>query len=283
LSVPPEGTGLLFEEEAVPPLRRHGTIHVGTSGFSFDDWRGVFYPGRLERGRWLTFYARHFTAVEINATYYRTPAPAAFQAMVDRTPEGFGFWVKVPGQATHTADDFSAAMSRFLEAVKPLNDAGRLRGFLAQFPPSFRRSVRAFDRVSRLHDALKDRMLAVEFRHNGWLVDETFAFMKDRGLVYVVVDLPPLPGLPGPELHITGPASYVRFHGLNSRAWNNPSLGDRYDYEYSLSQLKEWLPRIAELDGESSTSYLFFNNCHAGQAVKNARMLRQLLEMESDQ
>jgi len=288
VSVSPNSTGLLFKEEAVKPIEQYGKIHIGTSGYSFVDWRGTFYPNRLKRERWLAFYARHFTAVEINATYYRTPPPATFQTMAERTPDDFEFWVKVPGTATHTDEDFSREMKQFLEAVRPLAEAGKLKGYLAQFPYSFRRSKEAFDRLSRLHDAVDTRAqagemeLAIEFRHKEWLARETFDFLKTRGLVYVIVDLPPLPNLPGSEVHITGQVAYVRFHGRNSQNWFDQQLGDRYDYEYSSSQLKEWLPHITSLAEEGSTSYIFFNNCHAGQAVKNARMLRQLLEIEFD-
>ncbi len=288
MSVSLDRTGLLFKEETVKPTTQHGRTHIGTSGYSFTDWRGTFYPNRLKREQWLAFYARHFTAVEINATYYRTPPPASFRAMAERTPDNFEFWVKVPGQATHTDEDFSQDVKQLLEAVRPLAEAGKLKGYLAQFPYSFRRSSEAFDRLSRLHDAVDTRAqageleLAIEFRHKDWLARETFDFMRTRGLVYVIVDLPPLPNLPGAEVHRTASTAYIRFHGRNSRNWFNQKLGDRYDYEYSLSELNEWLPHITRLDEEGSTNYIFFNNCHAGQAVKNARMLRQLLEMEFD-
>jgi len=87
-------TGFLFEEQFPQPLKRLGKIQIGTSGYSFNDWQGPFYPKGLQRGQWLSYYARHFSVVEINVTYYRTPSPSAFQSMVEKTPEGFEFWVK---------------------------------------------------------------------------------------------------------------------------------------------------------------------------------------------
>ncbi|MDP8241115.1 MAG: DUF72 domain-containing protein [Candidatus Hatepunaea meridiana] len=273
-------TNLLFDEETPKPIQRLGKIHIGTSGYSFNDWQGPFYPKGLPRGKWLDYYAQHFSAVEINATYYRTPPLATFQSMVDRTPDDFEFWVKVPGLATHTNDDFSQSVQQFIEAIKPLSDAGKLKGVLAQFPPYFRRSVKSQDKLACLKDSIGETRLAVEFRHKDWLVDETYVFLTDHRIMYVVVDLPDLPDLPGSEIHKSDAVSYVRFHGRNSRTWNNTELGDRYDYDYSTDELTKWLPRIAELDAEGSTAYLFFNNCHAGQAVKNAKMLRQMLELE---
>ncbi|NQT33783.1 DUF72 domain-containing protein [bacterium] len=273
-------TDSLFREETVKPVDGHGKIHIGTSGYSFNDWKGVFYPQKLKREQWLSYYARHFSAVEINATYYRTLQPAAFQKMVDRTPDDFEFWVKVPGQVTHTDEDFTGTIDQFQQSVKPLKEAGKLKGFLAQFPFSFRRGEKTFKRIARLHEAVRGETLAVEFRNRDWIVDETIKFLTELNIVTVTVDLPRLPALPGMESHFTGPVSYVRFHGRNSRTWYNSHLGDRYDYEYSPAELKEWLPRIIRPDEEGSATYLFFNNCHAGQAVKSARMLRDMLELE---
>ncbi len=200
--------------------------------------------------------------------------------MADRTPDSFEFWVKVPGLVTHTDEDFEGAIDQFLQSVIPLQEAGKLKGFLAQFPFSFRRGDKAFARIAQLHEAVRDETLAVEFRNRDWIVDETIKFLSERGIVSVTVDLPRLKTLPGMESHLTGPVSYVRFHGRNSRTWYDSHLGDRYDYDYSSDELKEWLLRIHKLDEEGSTTYLFFNNCHAGQAVKNARMLRDMLELE---
>ena len=277
---PLEETGLLFEDVKPEPIQGHGKLQIGTSGYSFDDWRGMFYPEKLNRNRWLNYYARFFSCVEINATYYRTPPSSTFASMMERTPDDFEFWVKVPGLATHSNDDFTEAMAQFLEAVKPLKKSGKLKGFLAQFPQSFRRNEKNLQRVAELHDAVKGNTLAVEFRRAEWTVEEMFEFLKNREIVYVAVDLPSLPDLPGTDVRSTARISYVRLHGRNSRTWYNPKLGDRYDYEYTVDELREWLPRIRHLDERCSTTYLFFNNCHAGQAVKNARMLRQLLELE---
>jgi len=273
-------TSLLFEEELPQPIRGRGLIHIGTSGYSFKDWRGTFYPKGLRQDQWLEFYARYFSVVEINATYYRTPPASVFQTMVDRTPEHFEFWIKVPGGVTHKGENVAGEMKPFIEAVKPLEQARRLKGFLAQFPQSFKYSEKALDRIARLQDVASDINLAVEFRHDEWQRDETFAFLNKRGLIYVIVDLPQMKGLPTADVHVSSHVRYIRFHGRNRKNWHNTELGDRYDYNYSETELSEWLQKIKALDEEGATTYLFFNNCHAGQAVKNARMLRQLLELE---
>jgi uncharacterized protein YecE (DUF72 family) len=273
-------TALLFEEILPKPLQGRGTIQIGTSGYSFKDWRESFYPKGLDQGQWLSFYARHFNVVEINATYYRTPPTSTFQLMVDRTPEHFEFWVKVPGGVTHQGEDIKTIMMAFLEAVKPLEEAGRLKGLLAQYPPSFRYNEKSLDELACLKDLVSNIYLAVEFRQEEWIKDEVFSFLIEHELIYVIADLPHLRGLPRPDIQITSSIRYIRFHGHNQHTWYNPQLGDRYDYNYSETELKKWVSKIKVLDEENSMAYLFFNNCHAGQAVKNARMLRQLLELE---
>jgi uncharacterized protein YecE (DUF72 family) len=270
-------TADLFAEAHPQPIHKHGRIYVGTSGYSFPDWRGVFYPAGLPQNEWLTYYARHFAAVEVNATYYRLPPPSTFARMAERTPEGFDFWVKVPGEATHGDEALPPLMERFLEAVMPLAEAAKLRGALAQFPNSFHRADAGWERVVNLQEELKGLPLAVEFRRDEWYDDRTCSDMAARGMVMVAADMPDLPGLPRLLLRATAQVAYVRLHGRNQRNWYNPRLGDRYDYEYSPAELESWVSRVARLNEKTAATYVFFNNCHLGQAVKNAKMLRQLI------
>ena len=269
-----------IQEESPAPLKLRGSIHIGTSGFSFPDWTGVFYPPRLPRSDWLAYYAREFSAVEINATYYRIPPPATFQRMADETPEGFNFWVKVPGEVTHGDGDVAPVMDSFLDALKPLTESGKWRGALAQFPNSFAPSPHAWSRILKARDALRGEPLAVEFRRAEWLTAGVLERLAAEGLVSVTVDLPALDGLPATRSMVTGEFGYARLHGRNRAAWYDRRAGDRYDYEYSSTELEAWLPHVRTLDERAPSTFIFFNNCHAGQAVKNARMLKALLALE---
>ncbi len=273
-------TGSLFSEDQPQPVKNKGLIHTGTSGFSFADWKDSFYPPGLSRDRWLQYYARHFTVVEINATYYRIPSASVFAGMVERTPDEFGFWVKLPRQATHERVGLQDILLQFLNAVQPLTESGKLLGYLAQFPVSFRPTEENFSWIAGLRESIPDVPLAVEFRHEDWLRENTFDFLTDHNLVFVVVDEPSIKGLLPAVLKVTGSIGYIRFHGRNARTWYNTAAGDRYDYDYSQTELKEWVPRVISMDEMAPLTYLFFNNCHAGQAVKNARMMQQLLENE---
>lgn len=277
---PDSTTGSLFYDDAPQPVNAKGKIHIGTSGFSFKDWKGAFYPTRLSRDRWLQYYARHFTVVEINATYYRILSPSVFAGMVNRTPPNFGFWVKLPKQATHERNGLRKAMKEFQSAVSPLAGSGKLLGYLAQFPASFRFDKENIRWIRTLREITSDTQLAVEFRHDCWIQEEVFSFLRENDLISVTVDEPSIKGLPRTVLRVTGKVGYVRFHGRNARTWYNPAEGDRYDYEYSPTELKEWIPGVKTMDEMAPLTYLFFNNCHAGQAVKNARMMQKLLENE---
>src|SRR3970282_2297393 len=110
------------------------------SGYSFADWVGPFYPPGMRASDFLRHYAEHFPAVEVNATYYRIPAPDTFERMEKKTPPGFRFVVKLHQSRTHEASAAPAICRELLDAIAPLREAGKLDGLLAQFPWAFRRT-----------------------------------------------------------------------------------------------------------------------------------------------
>ena len=112
-------------------------VRVGTSGYSFQDWRGNFYPEGIDKGKMLDHYVQHFNTVEINTTYYRIPHPRVFENMVSKAPEGFDFMVKVPQSFTHRRTDLEQDRDCIHQAIAPLVESGKLDGLLAQFPYSF--------------------------------------------------------------------------------------------------------------------------------------------------
>ena len=284
-------TGFPPEEEE--PLRADPgrRIFVGTSGYSFADWVGPFYPPGTRPGDFLAHYARHFPAVEVNATYYRVPPPAAMAAMERKTPPGFRFMVKVNQAMTHERLLDPALVRSFRAAIAPLKDAGKFDGLLAQFPWGFRRSEANETHLSRLRGSLGDDPLFVEFRHDSWAGAEVAARLRAAGLGFCAVDEPALEGLMPPVTHVTAADAYVRFHGRNARNWwggashgaargtaDAPrATGDRYDYDYAADELREWVEKVRDLANQARRAYLFFNNCHAGQAARSARLMQQLL------
>ena len=249
-------------------------IYVGTSGYYFPGWKGIFYPSRIRNESMLSFYARHFPAVELNFTYYGIPHPSVFEKMIERTPEGFLFSAKLNGRITHERD--TEAIYEFSESIAPLRESGRLCALLAQFPYSFSRSRRNMRYLRLLREMFPDDELVVEFRNSSWLRRRTFDFLKREGLGYCCVDEPQIPGLLPPTALATSRIAYVRFHSRNGRNWYGNN-GQRYNYLFSRKELMEWTPKIESLTDEVEKVYIFFNNCHAGHAAVNATELQDLL------
>lgn len=252
-------------------------IRIGTSGYSFDDWHGPFYPADLSRGKRLEFYAARFPVVEVNSTYYRIPHPAVFRRMEEKTPDRFRFFVKLNQAVTHKGRADADHFREFLVAISPLEEAGKLQGALAQFPWSFRRSGRNVAYLEHLRNRMEGRPLFVEFRHDSWAREETFGELEELGIGFCSVDEPRLRGLFPPIARATNGIGYVRFHGRNEANWWGRGAGDRYDYDYRDEELAEWIGLIRELESAAADTYIFFNNCHAGRAAGNAARMGELL------
>jgi len=252
-------------------------MRIGTSGYSFADWQGPFYPAGLEKSQWLEYYSRFFNCVEVNSTYYRIPHPRVFSHMAEKTPPGFEFVVKVHQETTHARRENATACKQLLESVAALRECGKLSGFLAQFPYSFKNSQPSRGYLAATRQLLGDDPLFVEFRHSSWLQPEIEAFLRQQQIGYVCVDEPSLPGLLPPQRVVTTDTGYVRFHGRNAQNWWDTTQGDRYDYDYSSEELTDWQERIAAILPEVKKLYLFFNNCHHGRAPQNALQMRVIL------
>lgn len=254
-------------------------ILVGTSGYSYRDWIGPFYPPGLPSHEMLSYYSCHFSFAEINSTYYSLPGQKTFAAMVKKVPLDFVFTVKAHRSLTHERGDTAPGNARaFKEALKPLVDEERLGAVLLQFPYSFHNTEQNRQYLARLAELFDGLPLVVEFRHRGWVARATWDFLSALRLGYTCVDTPRLKGLPGPVVRCTSPTAYVRFHGRNAgRWWEHQEAYERYDYLYSREELEEWVPRILSLSERAGRVFVAFNNHYRAQAVRNARMLGDLL------
>jgi len=267
-------------------------ILIGTSGFSFADWKNTIYPANLPAGRMLAYYALNlgFSAVEINSTYYRLPTSESMRLMERKTPAGFEFVVKAFKGMTH--DPFDSRMEtpdektiseyflRFSEAIAPLVEAGKLGAVLLQFPVFFYPSLKSKEYLLYAKDALGNIPVVIEFRNHSWARNETFEFLQSNGLAYCAVDEPKLPRLMPFAPEVTSRIAYVRFHGRNPNWFNSP-LSERYNYFYSDEELAEFVPLIRRMDALAGKTYVFFNNCHAGYAAKNARKFALMLDINT--
>lgn len=251
---------------------------IGTCGYSYQDWKGVFYPPDIDRGKMLDHYATVFKTVEINSTYYRIPHAGVFYHLDRKTPPDFEFIVKVNQETTHARTADSTALAALCEAVRPLIEAGKFCGFLAQFPYAFKNTQPNREYLCRTRERAGDYPLFVEFRNDTWNRPEVFPFLKANRLGYVNVDEPRLRGLLPPQAILTTDTGYVRFHGRNTAQWWKGSNESRYFYQYRPDELQEWLAHLRTLIKRSGKTYLFFNNHPQGNAVKNALELKKMLD-----
>ena len=162
------------------------TILVGTSGYDYPEWRGKFYPERLAAKKMLGFYAARFSAVEINATFYRMPSETTVAAWAAATPPGFVFALKAPRRITHARRlrDVDEPLRLFVDVAHALGD--KLGPLLFQLPPNFARDT---DRLAGLLFALPPGLpVALEFRHPSWFADDVYALLARRDAALCIAD-----------------------------------------------------------------------------------------------
>jgi len=238
------------------------TVHIGTSGWSYDHWEGVLYPPGLAPRDRLARYVSAFDTVELNASFYRWPPDVRFRSWNARLPPGFTMSVKGPRGLTHAKKLYSPEV--WLERIKSgWHELGDKRAvLLMQLPPAMTRDD---DRLSYFLARVPDWMpVAVELRHPSWNVDEVFGMLEHFGTAYCVMSGAGLPCI----LRATSEVVYVRLHG--------PSHDHLYGGSYSDDDLSWWAHRIAEWRAEGRSVYAYFNNDGDGNAVRNALTLKRL-------
>ncbi|WP_026370180.1 DUF72 domain-containing protein [Kallotenue papyrolyticum] len=253
-------------------------LRIGTSGYSYADWKGCFYPPDIKPGEMLAFYAREFDTVEINYTYYRPPSARTLAAMAANVPPGFLFTIKATREMTHEREDNAAAFRDFVAALAPLIADGKFGCVLAQFPSSFRQGEAERRYLATFRERLGDLPLVYEFRHRSWLDEAVLAFLRALDVGFCCVDEPRFASLMPPVAVATNRIGYVRFHGRNAaKWWQHEHAWERYAYRYSEDELREWVPRVQTLRQQCDVVYLFANNHYQAGAIDTARKLRALL------
>jgi uncharacterized protein YecE (DUF72 family) len=249
------------------PKRKGGNdrrvIRIGCSGWSYQHWRGVFYPQSGSSSRWLELYAQEFDTVEINATFYRLPAVKTVEGWASRTPDDFLFAVKASRYLTHVKRlrEIVEGMKRMDACVEPLRGASKLGPMLWQLPPHFHRDDGLLESTL---EALTPGRHAFEFRDPSWFAEDVYQLLQQHGAALVVADR--APAAPSPWV---GPASwsYLRFHS-----------GRAGDGNYGTRELGAWATRVASQRGDV---FAYFNNDWQGFAIANARTLRGLVKLGS--
>lgn len=253
-------------------------VRIGTAGYAYRGWQGAFYPGGIRPQEMLAYYARQFPVVEINSSFYGVPTVANAARMARRTPDGFGFTLKVPKSASHgrSTEDLPA----FKLAVECIAAAGKLRGLIFQVPESFRDTPRNRAWLAFVGALLHPHRVAVEFRHRSWDRAGLNEWMDRVGLDLVSVAVPEIASLFPSGLRIANRRIYVRMHSLVAENWYGGGSG-RYNFSFHEEVLRDWAEALqsAASGGLADEGLVFFNNDGGGQAVANARRLGEILEI----
>lgn len=266
-----------------------GEIRVGTCAWS--DYTG-FYPPHLPVQHRLSYYAHHFSVVEIDNTFYAMPTVQRMEKWMQQTPAHFCFDVKAPAALTlHDRGDPERVelvdlFSAFSEALLPLFQKGKLGVILLQFPPWFAPDAGSWRYLERAVARLQPYTVAVEFRERSWFEDErrtqeTLVRLREVGAVHVIADEPQIGRDCIPAIWaVTHPQfAVLRMHGRNQKTWRGPhtSSRERFDYHYTVGELAELLPDVQRIAGRVKTLHLLMNNNAKDYAWRNALDWKRLL------
>ncbi len=272
-----------------------GSIRVGTAGWSYKDWDGVFYPSGMLRRKLhpLLLVARCFDTVEINTSFYGhiKPELAKLWARIanDVNPN-FVFTAKLHRSFTHSPlaamEPTSAASIRpndederlAREGLEALAATGKFGALLIQFPVSFKNTSLNREYLETLLRQFIEYPRTVEVRHSTWNNPETIAYFAERNVSFCNIDQPQIGRSLEPTSHVTSAIGYVRLHGRNYDQWfEAENAADRYNYLYKGSELAGWKDRVEEIAQKAKVTYVVTNNHFEAKAGVNALQLKHML------
>ena len=241
-----------------------GRLIVGTSGFTYKDWEGRFYPKGTGRKK-LEYYSQHFNAVEINATFYRTMKSSVISGWYERTPDDFYFVLKAPRYITHMKKlvDCEDRVLSFVEQATLLGE--KLYCILLQLPPSFKKDIGKLENfVKILPNTTK---WAVEFRHKSWFDKDVYQLLNRHNIAFVIQSSPVFEPL---DIR-TADFSYIRFHGISN--W--------YYHNYTPQEISG-AAEIAKRHLKLGDVLAFFNNDYEAFGVYNAKTFINMVQKSTE-
>lgn len=244
--------------------KQDGQIHVGTSGWSYDHWKGPFYPQDLPGTRMLEYYARHFKSVEVNNSFYRLPEKQTLRHWYECTPDDFRFTAKASRYITHMKKlrEPQKTVPVFLQRISLLGD--KLGPILFQLPPHWHCNT---ERLGSFLDSLSDEFhYTFEFRDSSWLNRQTFELLARHKVSFCIYELE---GFVTPQ-EITASHIYVRLHGP----------GEAYQGSYTNKSLSAWARTLTDWAQRGNTVYCYFDNDQGGYAAINAGQLQDMLAQQ---
>jgi uncharacterized protein YecE (DUF72 family) len=288
-----------------------GKILVGTSSWADPGFVEEWYPPGMPSRDRLPWYARRFDAVEVNSSFYAIPEPGTVARWAEVTPDDFVFDYKLHralsrhaaqvdslppdmrdgldvgprGRVRLTAALEGELVKRTLDAVAPLEQAGKLGAFLLQLTPSFSPRRHSLDELAVLIEALGGRPLAIEFRHRGWVegdrLEATLDWLAEYGAAFVAVDAPKQDEftiMPDVDAVTRPDLAYIRLHGRNAEGYlKGKSVAERFGWDYSDKELEEVAERARGMAEEAGLVHVMFNNNRGADAPTSARKFRMLM------
>lgn len=246
-------------------ISNRGSLYIGTSGWSYQHWAGIFYPGNIPPAQFLEYYFTKFDCVELNASFYQLPFKATVSGWMRRTPERFRFCTKLSRFITHQKHlaNCEEALKNYFDRIEGLNP--KLGPILIQLPPGFPYDKERFvDFMETLQQQQYGYRFAVEIRDESWIRDEFFDLLSRYSVAFVIPDA----GGKFPYAEaVTTDFIYLRFHGRKQL----------YATDYTTNDLTCFSEKIQEWLNEGKDVWAFFNNDFGGYSPKNALELKEIM------
>ncbi len=244
-------------------------IHIGTSGYSYNDWLGNFYPQFCSPKDFLRFYASVFNTVEVDSTFYRIPTIETVKTWKKTTPPDFIFTAKFPQTVTHEGalESRVANLKAFIDVMRHLEE--KLGPLLLQFPYGFNPVEHDGILKGLLDNIPEGAKTAVEVRNRKWLKPEFYELLRERGIALCFIDHPWMPR----KTEKTADYTYIRFLGDRKKIENDFSY-ERFNHE---ADLKWWVDLMEEFSREKGEVYAYFNNHYSGHSPTTARRMVEII------
>lgn len=270
-------------------------VRIGTAGWSYKDWEGIFYPSGMQRRKQhpLEYLARFFDTTEINTSFYGPLKPELAKLWcrkIESVNKNFLFTAKLYRAFTHSPMSLTEPTSaasirptdddeiRTREGLDAIANEGRLGALLIQFPVSFKNTSLNREYLERLLRQFIEYPRVVEVRHSSWNDAETLASFSQKNVGFCNIDQPVLGRSLAPTEHVTGTIGYIRLHGRNYEQWfDSDNRNDRYNYLYSAQELAGWKEKIESVAERARTTYVITNNHFESKAGVNALELKAMI------
>ena len=270
-------------------------LRIGTAGWSYKDWEGIFYPPGMSRRKIhpLEYLARFFDTTEINTSFYGPLKPELAKLWcrkVAAVNPNFLFTAKLYRAFTHSPiavmEPTSAATIRPTDEDEKLTREGldaianeeKLGALLIQFPVSFKNTALNRDYIEKLLRQFIEYPRVVEVRHSSWNDPATLASFAQKNVGFCNIDQPLLGRSLAPTEHVTGAIGYIRLHGRNYEQWfESDNRNDRYNYLYNERELAGWKDRIMNVAEKAQATYVITNNHFESKAGVNALELKAMI------